>query len=34
MVEGIKKKILDYLTSNKGKEFTARKSLGPLVRRD
>ncbi|ADY01083.1 MAG: TrmB family transcriptional regulator [Vulcanisaeta sp.] len=23
MVEGIKKKILDYLTSNKGKEFTA-----------
>ncbi|MFP3280204.1 MAG: TrmB family transcriptional regulator, partial [Vulcanisaeta sp.] len=23
MVEGIKKKILDYLASNKGKEFTA-----------
>ncbi|MCG2863756.1 MAG: TrmB family transcriptional regulator [Vulcanisaeta sp.] len=22
MVEGIKKKILDFLTSNKGKEFT------------
>ncbi|WP_069807294.1 TrmB family transcriptional regulator [Vulcanisaeta thermophila] len=22
MVEGIKKKILDYLTANKGKEFT------------
>ena len=23
MVEGIKKKILDYLASNKGREFTA-----------